>query len=140
MLGAGLPGTSLSTQLHTHTSLLTKNNTSTQQQPSQVKANSSAMESELKSLQSKIMDLENKLSFTHSHPDTDINEELLKSGIVLQSDPFQSIDERQEFRKGATGKRKMSVGGSSTDKARKTLHNNFVKSKGAGGSESQDFT
>lgn len=46
------------------------------------------MESELKSLQSKIMDLENKLSFTHTDTETNINEELLKSGIVLQNDPF----------------------------------------------------
>ena len=48
---------------------------------------SSAMESELKSLQSKIMDLENKLSFTGANDETNINEELLKSGIVL-NDPF----------------------------------------------------
>lgn len=43
------------------------------------------MESELKSLQSKIMDLENKLSFTH-HDElnhSNIGEELLKSGIML---------------------------------------------------------
>ena len=40
------------------------------------------MESELKSLQSKIMDLENKLSFTHQE-ETNVDEELLKSGIML---------------------------------------------------------
>ena len=57
----------------------------------------SIMESELKSLQSKIMDLENKLSFTHND-ESDIHEELLKSGIMLPpGDMFQSIDERDEF-------------------------------------------
>lgn len=45
------------------------------------------METELKSLQSKIMDLENKLSFTH-HESDNVNDELLKSGIIMQSDRF----------------------------------------------------
>ena len=40
------------------------------------------MESVLKSLQSKIMDLENKLSFTN----TNVDEELLKSGIMFSND------------------------------------------------------
>ena len=50
---------------------------------------SSVMESELKSLQSKIMDLENKLSFTNNEDSSkDVAEDLLKNGIVLPSDPF----------------------------------------------------
>jgi hypothetical protein len=53
--------------------------TNHQQQPS-------IMESELKSLQSKIMDLENKLSFTHGDSKhTDLGDELLKSPINLNS-------------------------------------------------------
>lgn len=57
------------------------------------------MECELKSLQSKIMDLESKLSFTHV---TDVNsslvdEDILKNGLTLANDPFRSIDEREEF-------------------------------------------
>ena len=57
------------------------------------------MECELKSLQSKIMDLESKLSFTHA---TDVNsslvdEDILKNGLTLANDPFRSIDEREEF-------------------------------------------
>lgn len=96
------------------------------------------MESELKSLQSKIMDLESKLNFTHTDTDVNINEELLKSGIVLSNDPFQSIDERQEFKR--TNKRKTSVGGGgSTDKARKVLHNNIGRKVGPG-SENQEIT
>ena len=50
------------------------------------------METELKSLQSKIMDLENKLNFT-GVDESNVNDELLKSGIVLD-DPFKSIDDR----------------------------------------------
>ena len=45
------------------------------------------MESELKSLQSKIKDLENKLSFTHQK-DENVDDELLKNGIMLANDPF----------------------------------------------------
>ena len=52
------------------------------------------MESELKSLQSKIMDLENKLSFTAQEDSKNVDEELLKSGIMFEKDPFKSIDER----------------------------------------------
>ena len=85
---------------------------------------SSVMESELKSLQSKIMDLENKLSFTNQE-ETNVDEELLKSGIMLQQDPFQSIDERQEFSKAAKD-RKASFASGSTDKARKIVHTNFT--------------
>jgi len=85
------------------------------------------MESELKSLQSKIMDLENKLNFTHhddinSSSNNNVYEEILKNGITLQNDPFRSIDEREEF--GKDGKallRKGSIGGNSTDKAKKAL-------------------
>ena len=91
---------------------------------------SSAMESELKSLQSKILDLENKLNFTH-HDDANssnpnVDEEILKNGITLPNDPFKSIDEREEFAKDKA-LRKGSVGGNSTDKAKKALHNNFTK-------------
>ena len=50
------------------------------------------MESELKSLQSKIMDLENKLNFTGVN-ESNVNDEFLKSGI-LGNDPFKSIDDR----------------------------------------------
>ena len=50
------------------------------------------MESELKSLQSKIMDLENKLSFTHEES----KEDFLKTGIETHHDAFISIpDDRQ---------------------------------------------
>ena len=88
------------------------------------------MESELKSLQSKILDLENKLNFTH-HEDANssnpnVDEEILKNGITLPNDPFKSIDEREEFAKDKA-LRKGSVGGNSTDKAKKVLHNNFTK-------------
>ena len=53
-------------------------------QSTQKDSSSTVMESELKSLQSKIMDLENKLSFTGLHGETNnVDEELLKSGIML---------------------------------------------------------
>ena len=46
------------------------------------------METELRSLQSKIMDLENKLSFTGVEDSNNIDEELLKSGInMFKNDP-----------------------------------------------------
>ena len=51
------------------------------------------METELKSLQSKIMDLENKLNFTGIE-ENDLNDELLKSGIVMNDAAFKSIDDR----------------------------------------------
>lgn len=56
------------------------------------KHTSLVMESELKSLQSKIMDLENKLSFTHEES----KEDFLKTGIETHHDAFISIpDDRQ---------------------------------------------
>ena len=95
------------------------------------------METELKSLQSKIMDLENKLSFTHNSETNNVEDELLKDGIMLANDPFKSIDERQEFQtKGKATGRKGSVhsgyGSSTTDKNRKLMHNNYMRKSGAG--------
>ena len=51
------------------------------------------MESDLKSLQNKIMDLENKLSFTHEETKADF----LQTGIETRHDAFISIpaDDRQ---------------------------------------------
>ena len=99
-------------------------------------ASSSMMETELKSLQSKIMDLENKLSFTHnSDTNHNVDEELLKSGIMLANDPFKSIDERKEFEKKLSTKQvnRKGSGSSTTDKSRKfALHNNFLKKGGIG--------
>ena len=75
------------------------------------------------------MDLESKLSFTGQEDSSNVDQELLKSGIIYQNDPFQSIDERQEFYGKGGGKagRKGSIGGGSTDKANKVMQNNFVK-------------
>ena len=103
-------------------------------QSTQKDSSSTVMESELKSLQSKIMDLENKLCFTAVPGETNnVDEELLKSGIMLpQNDQFKSIDEGQEYMtgRGGSGKygnKKASIGGGSTDKANKVMHNNFLK-------------
>lgn len=77
------------------------------------------------------MDLESKLSFTNP---TDINvtsvdEEILKSGLILPNNQFKSIDEREEFGKPKI-QRKGSIVVNSTEKAKK-LSNNFPK-KGQG--------
>jgi len=71
----------------------------------------SVMESELKSLQSKILDLESKLNFTHNE-DAIADEEFMKDGVTGVKDPFKSIDERQEFGQGRDS-RKGSLGGHS---------------------------
>lgn len=74
------------------------------------------------------MDLESKLSFTHTADITssNVDDEILKDGISLANDPFMSIDEREEFGKSKM-QRKGSMGGNSTDKSKKVVYNNFTK-------------